>query len=127
MNIKLIIGNSKKYNKNKILSEKYKKKFIGPNDFFLSAYSSNKLIGSLRIKCIDNVYVIRDLYILPDYRGQGIGKKIMIYILDFLKPKHKKIVLYVDPNNIVAISLYTKLGFKLVNKNDKYGDIYEYI
>jgi ribosomal protein S18 acetylase RimI-like enzyme len=42
-----------------------------------------------------------------------------------LKPKKLPIFLYVDPENRVAISAYTKLGFEKVKKG-AYGDKYEY-
>jgi ribosomal protein S18 acetylase RimI-like enzyme len=36
-------------------------------------------------------------------------------ILEFLKFKNKRIILYVDPKNIIANSLYEKLGFKFIH------------
>jgi ribosomal protein S18 acetylase RimI-like enzyme len=123
--IKIIIGNYKDYNPSKIVSEKEKKDYIGKKDVFASAYINDNLTGSLRAKFIDDSYVIRDVYVLPKYRGLGIGKKLMIKIMDHLK--NKKIILYVDPKNEVAINLYKKLGFILIKEKDEYGDKYEYI
>lgn len=123
--IKIIIGNYKDYNPSKIVSLKEKKNYIGKNDIFASSYINDTLVGSLRAKFINGSYVIRDVYVLPEYRGLGIGKKLMIEIMDHLK--NKQIILYVDPKNEVAINLYKKLGFKLIKEKDEYGDKYEHI
>lgn len=123
-NIKIIIGNYKDYNPSKIVSEKEKKQSINKDDLFVSAYLEDTVVGSLRVKYYNNSYIINDVYVLPEYRGLGIGKKLMITIIDHLK--NKKIVLYVDPKNKVALNLYKKLNFKLIKENMAYGDKYKY-
>lgn len=48
-----------------------------------------------------------------DFRGQGIGKKFMLDIFDYLKEKKIKLVeLTVAPENVGAIKLYEKIGFE---------------
>ena len=93
-------------------------------DYFASGYEHNLLVGSLRVKHIDNSYVIREVYIIPEKRGLGYGKILVSNILEFLKNKKLPIYLYVDPDNMVALELYKKLGFRLIKKNDVYGDKY---
>jgi len=121
------IGGYKDYDVNKIVlaNSSDKKTFIGKLDYFASGYINNLLVGSLRVKHIDNSYVIREVYVIPEKRGLGYGKVLVVKILEFLKKKKLPIYLYVDPANIVAIQLYKKLGFKLVKKNDIYGDKYK--
>jgi ribosomal protein S18 acetylase RimI-like enzyme len=106
------------------------RQLIDKNDYFISAYDKDseeeELSGSLRIRFKDNSYIIRDVFVLENKRNLGIGKKLMIETINFLKKKKKPIVLYVDPENAVAISLYKKLGFKLIFKSDLFGDKYQY-
>ena len=56
--------------------------------------------------------------IIKGYRGIGLGKQMMIEVLKLakkeLKPKPKIIRLSVFKNNIPAIALYKKMGFKEV-------------
>ena len=118
------IGGYKEYDINKIVLDSSKKMYIGKMDYFASGYIHNLLVGSLRVKHIDNSYVIREVYVIPEKRGLGYGKILVIKILEFLKKKKLPIFLYVDPNNTIAVQLYKKLGFKLVKKNDIYGDKY---
>jgi ribosomal protein S18 acetylase RimI-like enzyme len=44
----------------------------------------------------------------PDYQGQGIGKQIVLKLVEFSK-NHRKIILYAAPGKE---SFYLKLGFK---------------
>ena len=51
-----------------------------------------------------------DLYVLPTFRGQGIGSEIL---RKCMKESSKPLYLYVFSRNIRAISLYEKFGFSL--------------
>jgi GNAT superfamily N-acetyltransferase len=52
--------------------------------------------------------------VLPQYRGQGIGKMLMIQLLQKAKLSlYSEVSLSVDPNN-PAVHLYQKLGFETV-------------
>jgi len=57
--------------------------------------------------------VIDDVYVLPEFRGKGIGKKLAVGCLNRMKAAGAKAVtLQVLTGNKVAIKLYEKLGFK---------------
>jgi ribosomal protein S18 acetylase RimI-like enzyme len=69
-----------------------------------------KVIGMGRILSdgISDAY-IQDLIILPDYRNQGIGKKLVKYLIDIcLKKEIKWIGLIAEPNQD---EFYSKIGF----------------
>lgn len=51
---------------------------------------------------------IRSLFVHPDYRGQGIGKKLFEFIL---QKSHQQTALYVAKSNTPAKSLYQAYGF----------------
>ena len=55
--------------------------------------------------------------VLPDYRGQGIGTKLLGQLFRDARPNHDTISLSVAKGN-PAINLYQKLGFKPVRKDD---------
>jgi ribosomal protein S18 acetylase RimI-like enzyme len=48
--------------------------------------------------------------VLPDYRGQGIGAKLLTQILDTAKMKYPAVSLSVRSNNPV-LRLYERTGF----------------
>jgi len=50
----------------------------------------------------------------PDYRGKGIGKRVLLVGLDSLKSKGLQVAeLTVDSENKVAYALYQSIGFKV--------------
>jgi ribosomal protein S18 acetylase RimI-like enzyme len=51
--------------------------------------------------------------LLPDYRGQGLGTRLMSHMLDAAKGKYASISLSVSPTN-AARRLYERFGFKPV-------------
>lgn len=54
------------------------------------------------------------LCIHPDFKGMGLGKKLMIEVFERLKRKKvESVKLEVKTNNIVGINLYESLGFQL--------------
>lgn len=59
--------------------------------------------------------------ILENYQGNGYGKKIMEYIFNHDKIKKMgEIYLTVDKINTVAIKLYTKFDFTVIDKKETY-------
>lgn len=86
----------------------------------------NCIIGYSHIDKEDNIYWF-GICILDKYQNQGIGSKIMQYILNCENTKNLKICLTVDIVNIGAIKLYQKYGFKIVNNPSFKGDYYHYM
>ena len=59
--------------------------------------------------------------ILDNYQGKGYGKKIMEYIFNHERIKNiDNIYLTVDKVNYIAISLYKKYNFYIVEEKDTY-------
>jgi ribosomal protein S18 acetylase RimI-like enzyme len=57
---------------------------------------------------------IEDVVVNEQYRGQGIGKKLMEKLLEEGKKKGlTEILLFTEDHRIPAIKLYSDLGFKL--------------
>jgi UDP-4-amino-4,6-dideoxy-N-acetyl-beta-L-altrosamine N-acetyltransferase len=78
-------------------------------------------IGFMGLKNIHKINRNAELFIAigeDDYRGKGIGKIAMQWLLNygFQKCKLYKINLGVIENNIPAVKLYKSLGFKIEGK-----------
>lgn len=96
----------------------------------LNELISNPLLGGVVIEEDDNIlgYVsysydgeileIYNLCVNKEYQRKGLGLKLMNYLFDTLKPKTS--ILEVNETNHPAISLYTKLGYKLLRKRKGY-------
>lgn len=75
----------------------------------LDFYLNKEHIAEASISAVDtDKGFLYDLEVFKKYRGQGNGTKVMQYILANYKVSH----LSVDTDNIPAIKLYTKFGFK---------------
>lgn len=80
---------------------------------------NNNTIGMITACPIDNGewWYIGELYIDKEYRGNGIGTKLL---KDQIQ-SHDKLKLQVAYDNKGAKRLYESLGFKTIDKNDKGG------
>ena len=64
---------------------------------------------------------IEEVFVLPNFRKNGIGFELVNSALTILKEEGaKKIFLEVRESNIPAISLYLKCGFNKINVRKKY-------
>lgn len=117
------IGTPSQYSKSKMVSEKAPKS-IPAGSYFLTAKDGPELAGSLIAERYQDTYVIRLVEVREDFRGFGVGTKLMTHIIHYLKPKKRPIILYVDPKNHTAVHIYKKLGFKLIKSGAAFGDKY---
>jgi GNAT superfamily N-acetyltransferase len=94
------------------------------------AVDDGKIIGSLMTtyewsdwRC-GTVIWIQSVYILKDYRGQGVYKKLYQYIQQLVTPEsgYRGIRLYVDKTNLPAQQVYEKLGM-----NGEHYQVYEWM
>jgi RimJ/RimL family protein N-acetyltransferase len=116
-----MIGTPSQYSQSKLVGL-HSPTRLDKGEYFLSIEG----IGSLYVLKRNGDYIIRDVFVLPEHRGKGYGQKMLEEIIAFLKQKKKKIYLYVDPANEIAITLYKKVGFQLLKANDKHGDKFIY-
>ncbi len=73
------------------------------------------------IKSPERVY-IDGLVVMPQFSGQGLGKKAMKVMLEEIKD-YKRIDLVTHPENAGAVKLYQSLGFEIESRvEDYFGD-----
>lgn len=91
------------------------------NKIFFTVCDDSKPIGFMGLSNISKINRNADLFIAigeDDYRGKGIGKIAMKWIIDygFNKLKLHKINLGVIKDNTPAVNLYKSLGFVIEGK-----------
>jgi len=80
------------------------------------------IIGYLSYSIIYEKAEINNIYVLKQFRNQGIASKLLEYLLEKCKIC-ENITLEVRKDNKSAIALYKKFGFKEVAIREKYyGD-----
>lgn len=93
------------------------------DDNCLVAESNNKVVGACWTRImndyghIDNDTPSLAISLYEEYRGKGIGTKLMKSMLKLLEEKgYNKISLSVQKNNY-ALKMYKNAGFKIINEN----------
>ena len=83
----------------------------------------DKIIGFLLYSLIYDRIEIEQFEVITKERGRGIGDKLLKYLIEkYQDTDIKNITLEVKEDNIVAINLYKKYGFKKVSTREKYYD-----
>lgn len=81
----------------------------------------NTVVGTGTVIRKKDETVICGLVVEQRHRGKGIGKKMLTEIVQHTIDKvHNKIILSVDAENLNALTLYEKCGFKAINAVDFY-------
>ena len=98
----------------KVLSnpEKY---IIETGGYIFFIKNETKIIGTIALIRQQTYFELSKMAILPEYRGQKIGLKLIEYCINFAKQeKWKSITLYSHKKLVPAINLYKKVGFVAV-------------
>ena len=70
-----------------------------------------EIIGTCRVRLVGSAAKIERVAILKDYRGKGIGRILMRYILNEMR-RDPTIELFRLSSQAYAVPFYEKLGFK---------------
>jgi ribosomal protein S18 acetylase RimI-like enzyme len=92
--------------------------YINGGGLFFVAKDGEKVVGCAGVRRISSELAeLRRIYLLPEYRGSGMGRMLVEKALNFCREKkHEKVVLDTTERNKAAIALFTKLGFKVVKQ-----------
>ena len=97
----------------------------GKADYCIVAEDDGKVIGAVWTRIMNDYGHVDDetpsfaISLYNEYRGQGIGTKLMEQMLALLKEKgYKRASLAVQKANY-AVKMYKNVGFKTVDENDE--------
>lgn len=80
-----------------------------------------KIIGFIMIAKTGNIMLIVEIFVKTEYRGQGIGKKLMEHVLNLYKDM--EFTLHVSVLNLIAFEMYLKYDFIVIYTIENYyGD-----
>lgn len=95
------------------------------DDNCVVALYDNKIIGACWVRIMNDYGHIADdtpslaISVLEEYRGKGIGTKLMESILKLLKEKgYKQVSLAVQKDNY-ALKMYKQVGFDIIDENEQ--------
>lgn len=82
--------------------------------------NDDKVIGFIHISSNYEIIDILNIVVDPKYEKQGIGTKLINYIIKNKDQNATKIMLEVREDNLKAINFYQKNNFKIISKRKKY-------
>ncbi len=93
-----------------------------PQAIVLVAVEGEKVVAVLKASVEDRLFykprhvgVIKEFYILPEYRRKGIGKRLIVEGMNQLRKRGAEVIMASFPaHNEIAINFYRKLGFRPV-------------
>lgn len=95
-----VLGNPKEY-------------ILDSGGFIFLATYQEEIIGVVALIYQKTFFELSKMAVLPKYRGQKIGEKLVDFCIKFGKTKGwKSITLYSNKKLVPAINLYKKMGFK---------------
>ena len=94
----------------KVLEEDYK------NSKYIVAKQNNEIVGFSGTRTVLDEMEIINIVTRADKQNQGIASNMLSYLIR--KNNVEKINLEVNENNIKAIKLYSKFGFRQVGKRN---------
>ena len=74
----------------------------------------DKIIGSVCIKDLENAKLLDEIYLEKEFRNKGIGTDIIRKIIE----NNESVYLWVYKENIKAVLLYKRLGFKIIDETE---------
>ncbi len=76
-------------------------------------------IGLAEFEALDGWAELQKLYLIDEYKGQGLGKKLVELVIDIAQILgYSTLYLETHTNLKAAIGLYEKCGFKIIDKPD---------
>lgn len=86
------------------------------NEIFKDYYNiiiDDKIIGSVCIRDLENAKLLDEIYLEKEFRNKGIGTDIIRII-----ENNESVYLWVYKENIKAVLLYKRLGFKIIDETE---------
>jgi predicted GNAT family acetyltransferase len=81
----------------------------------LVAELDGRLVGKINTNAITFTrYQVGGVYVLPDYRGKGIARRMAGAFIDSLIAQGRGISLFVKKTNHAARSVYQRIGFDIL-------------
>ncbi len=111
------MGGNERGDDNEIIEETIQ---LGGKLFILEDISTGKIIGTSWLTQDGRRIYLHHFGIKPEHQGKGYSKILLKESLNFARNTGKQIKLEVHKNNIKAVELYRKGGFKYLGDYDIY-------
>lgn len=104
----------------------WKDRFENPERCFYAAEVDSRFVAIAGLaKMNEDNWMLRAVYILPEFRRRNISKELISFLFDYARGLNvKKVSLMVNSYQENAVNLYKKMGFEIIKteKDQKMGD-----
>jgi peptidyl-dipeptidase Dcp len=101
--------------------QEFAKQYDSKKDRVWVCLHKEKIIGFLVAFHRNDIVQFRYFIFLPEYRGIGLGKRLMDEFMGYMKESRcNKAYLWTTNEQQTAISLYTRYGFKQTEEKQSY-------
>ena len=97
-------------------SEESISNYLQDGELFVLTYKDNVACVAVTIQIDNETIELKNIATKEEYRGQGLGKKMLKFLTDNYKNKYKKMIVGTSENNI---PFYVKQGFDKYEKTLK--------
>ena len=97
----------------------YMEHFAGADFDIITTKQKKAPIGRLYLEEREDEFRIIDIALLPEWRGKGVGGRLMTRILEKARAVGKAVRIHVEQNN-PAMHLYKRLGFEKIDDHGIY-------
>ncbi|MFN3870928.1 MAG: ribosomal protein S18-alanine N-acetyltransferase [Aquificaceae bacterium] len=98
----------------------FEKEFNHGHSYRFVIEEDGRILGYAIVWKMYDEVVLMSIAVRKELWGKGIGKSLMLFLVDCFKGKAKKFILDVRRSNLRAIRLYQSLGFKIIYERQKY-------
>ncbi|GAB6101559.1 hypothetical protein JCM16138_07820 [Thermococcus atlanticus] len=106
--------------------EEYKREaenYFKRGDMVSLAVEEGRPAGFIRVSSREGCFWIEELFVRPEFRGQGIGRALVERAEEEVKEHDDALYLYVLPQDKDAVAFWKRLGYNIVNTIELVKDL----
>lgn len=97
-------------------SEEIVKEYLNSGDLFAILLNKKTIGIALFIEESSQIIELKNIALLPDYRGKGYGKEVILNTFEIYKGKSfSKMIVGTANSSIANLAFYQKVGFRITN------------
>ncbi|NPB04039.1 MAG: GNAT family N-acetyltransferase [Thermotogae bacterium] len=98
-------------------------RYFQRGDIILIAVDGKEAVGFIRISSREGTFWVEEIYVKPEYRGRGLGRKLVKMAEEEVLKHEISLYLYVLPQDKRAIGFWKSLGYDRINMIELVRDL----
>ena len=90
-------------------------RYLSHDKVFLAETGRGSTVGFIRVSEREGCYWIEELYVKPEFRGKGVGRRLVNKAENYIKEHDSHVYIMVLPQDRRAMSFWLHQGYSLLN------------